>query len=130
MANDVNTTVINDGPRNYIAETRIVGDGSGEETTTSLIDVSGLDGAPSSVVIDKIYYSLTGFSIDLLWDATENTAAFQCIEGEGGIEFDKIGGPLRNDAGAGKTGDLLFTTVGLGSGDDGYIRLQCRKKYS
>lgn len=130
MANDVNTTVINDGPRNYIAEIRIKGDGSGEETETALIDVSGLSGAPSSVVIEKLYYSLSGFTVDLLWDATEDTPAFQCGDTEGGIDFTDIGGPLRNDAGAGKTGDLQFTTVGLGAGDDGYIRIHCKKKYS
>lgn len=130
MSNTITITEINDGPRNYIVEARIEGDGSGEESATTLIDMDNLSGGPDTVVIEKIYYSLTGFSLDLLWDASADTAAFQCPEGEGGIDFNVIGGPLRNTAGSGKTGDLNFTTVGLGNGDDGYIRLQCKKKYA
>jgi len=129
MANTITKTILNDGPRNHIVEMRITGDGSGQETGTSLIDVSAIVGAPSSVVIEKIYWSLNGFSVTLLWDATADTVAVECPSGEGGIDFSSIGGPLRNTAGAGKTGDLQFTTVGLGATGKGYIRVQCRKKY-
>lgn len=129
MANTITKTVLNDGPRNHIVEMRITGDGSGQETGTSLIDVSAIAGAPSEVVIEKIYWSLNGFSVTLLWDATADTVAVECADGEGGIDFTDIGGPLRNTAGAGKTGDLLFTTVGLVATGKGYIRVQCRKKY-
>ena len=108
---------------------RITGDGSGEETATSLIDVSAIGGAPTSVVVEKIYWNLNGFSTTLLWDATTDTVAFECSDGEGGIDFTDIGGALRNTSGSGKTGDVLFTTAGLGSGEKGYIRVQARKKY-
>lgn len=130
MSNTITKTVLNDGPRTHIVEMRITGDGSGQETATSLIDVSAIGGAPSSVVIEKVYWSLQGFSTTLLWDATTDTVAIECGEGEGGIDFSDIGGPLRNTAGTGKTGDLQFTTVGLGATGKGYIRVQARKKYA
>ena len=129
MPNTITKTILNDGPRNHIVEMRITGDGSGEESATSLIDVSAITGAPSSVVIEKIYWSLNGFSVTLLWNATTDTVAVECADGEGGIDFSSVGGPLRNTAGAGKTGDLLFSTSGLVANEKGYIRVQCRKKY-
>ena len=44
-------------------------------------------------------------------------------------KFDDIGG-LWNNAGAGKTGDVLFTTVGAASGDRYTIILYVTKKYT
>lgn len=129
MANTITKTVINDGPKNHIVEVRIIGDGSGEETAASLIDVSATSEAPTGVVLEKIYWSLTGFSATLKWDATTDTVAFECVEGTGGIDMSVIGGPIRNTAGDGKTGDLLLATTGLGNGDNGYIRIHAKKKY-
>lgn len=129
MANTITKTVKHDGPRNYILDVRIEGDGTGEESATSLIDVSGTYGAPSDVKIEKIYWSLKGFDVHLLWDADTDTTAFVCSEGEGGVDFNTIGGPIKNTSGAGKTGDIKFTTVGLGTGDKGFLTIHCKKKY-
>lgn len=128
MANTISKKTILDGDSLYILELEIEGDGSGEETGTNIIDVSAIGGTPSGIVIRKAWWSLTGFSASLLWDATTDVLALQCYEGEGGLDYMQIGGPIQNNAGTGKTGDLLMTTVGLGSGDKGTIRLECRKK--
>lgn len=128
MANTITKTEILDGERVYILHTTILGDGSGEESATSLIDVSAIAGAPSEVVIEKVWAGLSGFSCSLLWDATADVTAVNIPDAQP-VEYDFTDfAGLPNTSGAGKSGDLLFTTVGLGSGDAGHITLRCRKK--
>lgn len=126
MANTVTITTILDGVRNLIKKIDIVGDGSGEETDTNIVDVSAH--GCTAVSILKEYHQLNGFSARLEWDATTDTVAFATIEGEGGIDFNQLSGPVNNNSGTGKTGDIFLTTVGLGSGDSGSLVLVMRKK--
>ena len=51
MANTITTQTIVDGERNLVTKTTILGDGSGEETATLLIDASTFSGAPDTVKI-------------------------------------------------------------------------------
>jgi len=128
MANTITKTERLDGSRKYVLEVEITGDGSGDETAASLIDVSGLSPAANAIAIEKIYWALDGFSARLLWDATTDVDAFVMPEGEGGIDFRMVGAPLQNTSGAGKTGDLLLASTGLGATGRGFIRIEAYKK--
>lgn len=125
MANTITTQTLNDGPRNLTVKVSVEGDGTGDESNTQLIDVSsfGVD----AVKIEKISGALNGFSVTLEWDATSNLNAYTLPEGESFVDFRGVGG-LINNAGAGKTGDIDFSTTGLGAGDKGSFLLELVKK--
>jgi hypothetical protein len=68
--------------------------------------------------------------VDILWDADTNVIADtvpadvmykMCFSDFGGIP---------NNSGDGKTGDVLFTTVGATAGDRYTIVLECIKTYA
>lgn len=127
MANTIQTQVIANGPRNLILKCYILGDGSGEETGTLLVDVSAYN--CTSVSIRGVHSALSGFVADLVWDATTDVVALHLPDYEYNIDPDiRHFGGLPNNAGAGKTGDVLITTTGLGAGDDGSIILEMIKR--
>jgi hypothetical protein len=128
MANDIVTRVLHDGERNVVLHIAITGDGSGEETATELVDVSALGLSPAEVKLHAITGDLTGFSLTLEWDATANEVAWEVPVGHSFMDFEHTGGVI-NNAGDGKTGDIDFTTVGLGDGDVGTLLLELRKKF-
>jgi hypothetical protein len=65
----------------------------------------------------------------LLWDATTDVVCLTLGENDFvSFNFARFGG-LTNNAGAGKTGDLLFTTVGAGSGDKYTVVIEVLKYY-
>ena len=127
MANTIETQTIVDGDRNLVVHVHIDGDGTGEETNTVLIDASTYTPAFTDVKLMSISSNLIGFSAELIWDATVNVHGWVMPDYEQDKDFSKIGG-LVNRAGAGKTGDMLLTTVGLGAGDTGHAILTFKKK--
>jgi len=124
MPNTVTTTKIHDGARNAVYEIRILGDGTGEETATKLVDAVALG---SEVKILDIQANLVGCSAQLLWDATTNIHATDVTDGWTYRDWHSTGG-LVNQGGAGKTGDILITTTGLGSGDKVSATIRLRKR--
>lgn len=126
MANTVTKQVLVNGSRNYVIKVMIVGDGSGEETATRLNSATGDLGTDCKLM--AVQANLTGFSATLLWDATTDVNATQ-IANDVDVrqKWIKEGG-LINNAGTGKTGDILITTKGLGSGDIGELVLYLKKK--
>jgi hypothetical protein len=121
MANTITQRTLLDGSRLSTVQIDIVGDGSGQETATQIIDASALEGAPSTFKIRAIQWALNGFSVELLWDATANVHCFSLPQGSDGLRFSDTGAHLLNNAGAGITGDLLMTTDGMASGSNGTI---------
>ncbi len=103
-------------------------DGVGETAVTK-VDISNLTGRiPDEVRIDKIKYSVFGQQVTILWDATTNITAVVLPAGqEGNMDFSDAGG-ITNNAGSGKTGDILFTTTNPDSGDTYDITLYMKKK--
>lgn len=118
MANTITKNVISNGPRNLTIEVHISGDASGDETAYSLVDVSAYSAA--EVKIMSIQSNLGGFSAVLRWDATTDVEAIKLLDGASFYDFNSIGG-LPNNAGAGKTGDILMATDSLGSEDGSFI---------
>jgi hypothetical protein len=74
-----------------------------------------------------VWWITKGMAVDIFWDATADVLAFTLpTDTSGYLDFSSFGG-LRNNAGAGKTGDILFTTVGHSTGDTYLIILDLRK---
>lgn len=125
MADAVTSQTLVDGERNVVMKFTNVSDGTGESAVTK-VDVSALNGAPTSVRIDRIVYDIQGMSVNILWDATADVSAIVLGTGQGDLDFCQFGG-LKNNAGAGVTGDIQFTTVGHTLGDTYSIVLHMKK---
>jgi hypothetical protein len=126
MADAVTSQVLVDGPRNAVMKFTNLSDGTGESAVLK-VDVSTLSGAPTTVRIDKIIASTSGMAVSILWDATTDVPAFIVGQDSAGEYcFDQFGG-LRNNAGSGVTGDVMFTTHGHTAGDSYTVILEMSK---
>jgi hypothetical protein len=134
MADAVTSQTILDGERLFIAKFTNFSDGTGE-TGVVKIDVSTLNPnsfglACNGVKLNKIYGTTHGFEVQILWDATTDVFAWQIPQNSNYLmDFSSFGG-IPNNAGAGKTGDVLFTTRDASAGDMYTIVLECLKTYA
>lgn len=125
MADAVSSQTILDGARYAVMKFTNLSDGTGESAVLK-VDVSALSGAPSSVSIKRIHYDVSGMVATLLWDADTDVRIADLGSNTGTMDFSEFGG-LPNNAGAGKTGDILLTTTGHSSGDSYTIILEMVK---
>lgn len=132
MANSLTTQILEEGPRNVIIKIAGVLDTSDQALTTA-IDVStinqgGKGPTPDTVRIDHIDYSISDqLEVQLWWDATTDVIIMP-IAGRGRMTFWNFGG-LTNNAGAGKTGNVLIKTTGYTSGTQVFsVILECVKQ--
>ncbi len=110
MADAVTTQILVDGPRNAVIKFTNISDGTGEVGVVK-VTPSSLSGAPAEVAIDKVVYSNSGMGVEILWDATTPVTALLLAQFETDtLDFRDIGG-IKNNAGAGKTGNIKFSTV-------------------
>lgn len=112
-----------DGYRNVVF--RVTGqidntvDGStpaGDISPTLFCDLTTLNPPCASVRIDSVKYSVphgTPLDVNIWWEATTNELAWGMGGGDDG-DFWNFGG-ITNNAPAGFTGNLLFSTSGIGS---------------
>ena len=134
MADAVTSQTIADGERNAVMKFTNVSDGTGEAAVAK-VDVSALASnsrgvACSEVRLMQVRYAVVGMSVQMYFDATANVLLLEIAESSNGnLEFDDFGG-IPNNSGSGKTGDILFTTVGHTSGDTYMIVLEMVKVYS
>ena len=134
MADAVASQTILDGERLFIAKFTNFSDGTGE-TGVIKIDVSTLNPnsfglACNGVKLNKIYGTTHGMEVQILWDATTDVFAWQIPQNSNYLmDFSSFGG-IPNNAGAGKTGDVLFTTRDATAGDMYTIVLECLKTYA
>jgi len=133
MAATATEQIIHNGNRNLIVKYTIAGT-TGDTTAGILVNASDFtdkDGTTlgaNAFTLVSIQAALTGFSCNLLWDATANVDLIQ-IPTDIPInqDFSKFGG-IKDNSGSGSTGDVLFTTTGYtASGDGGHIYLHLRK---
>lgn len=119
MANTVTKTTLVDGARNLVVLVNIVGDGSGEETDTILIDRSAF--APTDgieLVVECIEGYCSGVTATIEFDATADGVLCRLPADLFYYDWSRAGGVSSNKlTGAGATGDLLITTSSLGAGD-------------
>ena len=134
MADAVTSQTIIDGERNCVMKFTNVSDGTGESAVAK-VDVSALASnsagtACSEVRVMRISHAIVGMSVQLFLDATSNVLLMELAESSNGhMDFKDFGG-LPNNAGSGKTGDILLTTKGHSSGDTYSITLEMVKVYS
>jgi hypothetical protein len=134
MADAVTSQTILDGERLFIGKFTNISDSTGE-TGVVKIDVSALNAnasglACNGIKINKIWAQTVGMSIDILWDATTDLLCETVPENQFYLmDYSSFGG-LPNNAGAGKTGDVLFTTVGAAAGDRYTIVIEGIKTYA
>lgn len=134
MADAVTSQTILDGERLFIGKFTNISDGTGE-TGVVKIDVSTLSPnasglACNGVKINKIWAQTYGMGVDILWDADTDLICETIPENQFYLmDYSSFGG-LPNNAGTGKTGDVLFTTVGAASGDRYTIVIEGIKTYA
>jgi len=130
MADSVTSQTILDGPRNAVMSFTNLSDGTGE-TAVLKVDVSSLaslNNTPcTGVTIWEVRYDIFGMSVSILWDANTDVRAL-ILAGYGTLDYSSVSG-IPNNAGAGKTGDILFTTNGASAGDTYSIELHMLKHY-
>jgi hypothetical protein len=133
MADNVTSQTILDDDRLFIAKYTNISDGTGE-TAVVKVDVSTLN--PNSfgltcngVKINKIWMALHGMEVRIFWDANVNLLAWQATSnGPYLMDFSSFGG-ISNDSGAGRNGDIAFSTHGATAGDTYTVILECIKTY-
>ena len=110
-----------------------ISDGTGEsevkKVDVSALTTNGHGQTCTSVTIEKIWWQCVGMKTRLFFDATSNAFIIELGENQSGYhDYSSFGG-LKNNAGSGVTGDILFTTVGHSSADTYTITLEMRKNY-
>lgn len=127
MADTVSTRILEQGERNLIVQLTNLSDGTGE-TGVVKVDASTLSPIPDDLVIDWVQWDISGMNVQIDWDATANVTALLLGAGQGVQDY-RIFGGVSNNAGAGKTGDMLVTTIGAAANASYNITLGLRKKY-
>lgn len=134
MADAVATQKLFDGERSAVMKFTNVSDGTGEVAVLK-VDVSTLNPSSSGKVCDgvtitKIHALTHGLEVDLLWDATTDVLVATVPQNTMySMDLSQFGG-FWNNAGAGKTGDVMFTTRNQSTGDTYAIVLEMVKSYA
>jgi hypothetical protein len=134
MADAVATQILFDGERMAIMKFTNISDGTGE-TKVLKVDVSALnpssfDKACDGVTITKILAMTHGMEVDMYWDAATDVLIGVIPQNQMySMDMTKFGG-LWNNAGTGKTGDVLFSTRDVSAGDTYTIILEMVKSYA
>lgn len=134
MADAVASQTLFDGERMAIMKFTNLSDGTGENKVLK-VDVSALGASNSGkacdgVTITKIHAATHGMEVQIYWDATTDVLAWGVPQNsQYTFDFEKMGG-LINNAGAGSTGDVLFSTADASAGDFYTIVLEMVKSYA
>jgi len=134
MADAVASQTLYDGERTAIMKFTDISDGTGENKVLK-VDVSALNPnaagkACNGVTITKIHASTHGMEVQIFWDATTDVLCWGVPQNSQYTwDWTQFGG-LTNNAGAGKTGDVLFSTVDASAGDFYTIVLEMVKTYA
>jgi hypothetical protein len=133
MADAVTSQTIQDGQRKAVLKFTNISDGTGESAVVK-VDVSALASnssgtACTGVTVAKIWWQCVGMGVQLLFDATANVLVIGLSEDSAGYhDYSDFTG-IPNNAGSGKTGDILFTTIGASSTDTYTVILEMVKEY-
>lgn len=128
MAATATQQVIANGSRNLVLKYTIGGT-TGDTTAGTLVDISALDATlpTDGLRLERAQWSLTGFTVKLLWDATADVDLVEMGNSDD-FDFSQEGG-IVNNAGSGVTGDVNFTTTGYtAAGDGGSFVLHFKKR--
>jgi len=131
MANTITSQTLLDGSKRTIIKWYFASDGvTGELTDQIIFDASAVTPACTDSSIERIRGYFIGFSGLVEFDATADVAAVVLpTDDQFCYEFkDELIQGLPNNAGAGKTGDILLTTTGFtAAGDIGWLEITVKK---
>tara|TARA_R110000868_G_scaffold12052_2_gene58511 strand:- start:6900 stop:7298 length:399 start_codon:yes stop_codon:yes gene_type:complete len=132
MPDAVATQTLVDNTQRAVFKFTNISDGTGEVAALK-IDVSTLSSylgnACTGVSIQRVDAITSGMGINMLWDATTDVVILTVGEADFvSFDFSRFGG-LTNDSGTGKTGDILFSTVGATLGDRYTVVMEVLKNY-
>ena len=111
MAIITTTQILEQGPRNLVVHWTGVSDGVGNEDGVLKVDVSTLSPPCGSVKILRVDGNVEFGMVEIYWDALTPVKALE-LSGDIHLDFCKVGGMV-NNAGGGKTGDVLLSTTGF-----------------
>jgi len=134
MADAVATQILFDGERKAIMKFTDLSDGVGEVKVAKVIpgslSSSASGKACTAVTILKIYAMTHGLEVVMYWDATTDVVITVLPPNTNYVaDYEKIGG-LWDNSGAGKTGQVLFSTLDASAGDAYTIILEMVKSYA
>ena len=133
MADAVTSQTLQDGERKAVLKFTNISDGSGEAAVKK-IDVSALSAnsagaACTEVAVAKIWWQCVGMGVELLNDATADTLIIGLSPDSNGYhDYTDFSG-IPNNAGDGKTGDVMFTTIGASNTDTYTVIVEVLKSY-
>ena len=130
MANTLNVQILIDNPVRSVIKATIIGDGVVGDETFTIYDASTYVSATTNPKLYKIMVFNTGDVGGILkWDATTDVIVFTLPDPDHTMNFDFTDfGGIVNNAGSGKTGDVLLTTTGLDTvGDSITLILDIKK---
>ena len=132
MADAVTSQTIFDGDRIAVMKFTNLSDGTGEsavvKVAVSALASSAFGKVCNGVTIERVNYTIGGMTVSVLWDATADVPTLILAPGQSVFDFTKI--QIPNNSGAGKTGDILFTTSTAASGASYTIVLEMVKSYA
>jgi len=134
MADAVTSQTLMDGERVAIMKFTNISDGTGETAVTKVnvanLARSGFNQACTGVTVTKITSVCHGMEVRMYWDATTDVPFFLgTVNTNYENDFSKIGG-ITNNAGAGKNGNIVFSTSDATAGDTYTVVLEMVKSYA
>jgi hypothetical protein len=133
MADAVTSQTLIDGERVAIMKFTNISDGTGETAVTKVnvanLAKSGSGQACTGVIVSKITSVCHGMEVRMYWDATTDVPFFLATINTNYMnDFSGFGG-ITNNAGAGKNGNIVFTTSDASAGDTYTVVLEMVKTY-
>jgi len=133
MADAVTSQTLLDGERVAIMKFTNISDGTGETAVTkvnvSTLAKSGSGQACTGVIVSKITSVCHGMEVRMYWDASTDVPFFMSTINTNYMnDFSGFGG-ITNNAGAGKNGNIVFSTSDQSAGDTYTVVLEMVKTY-
>lgn len=127
MANTITVTKIVDGARNLMAHVYVLGDGSGDESSATLIDASALTPPATNLRVTRIQGYLRGGWTASVLQSGSSDGLLAVLPADDQFEycFDDVG--VGNEIATAGTGDIDITTASLGNGDTGVFTIWAEK---
>jgi hypothetical protein len=134
MADAVTSQTLVDNNTTAVMLFTNLSDSTGESLVTKVnvanLAVNALGQACTGVSVQKIHTACHGMEFRLFWDATTDVVFFASAQNnQFTFDFSNFGG-LRNNAGTGKTGNILLSTADAGAGDTYTLVLEMTKYYN
>jgi hypothetical protein len=134
MADAVTSQTLLDGERLAIMKFTNISDGTGETAVTKVnvanLTASNSGKACTGVTVTKITSVCHGLEVRMYWDASTDVPFFlSTINTNYENDFSTIGG-ITNNSGAGKNGNIVFSTADASAGDTYTVVLEMVKSYA